>query len=256
MKKLLRNGCFGLVVLFGLCFICEADVVQLEDVESAVIREDYKESESLARIFLSQNPSKAEADTARYYLGLSLLFRDNAREARPVFEELGRHYPSGILGDKARIGVIDSYILQGDYPSALTRAQAFLKDPGSEFTSLIYLKIARCYLRLTKWDEARDYLNRILEEYPKSLEAHRASQLLNEKQFFAVQVGSFLDRARAEKLTQQLKTNGEYAYMIETVDQTGQTFYRVRVGRFSLLSEARSQKKRLAELGYPTLIYP
>jgi len=257
MKKLCWRRLTLALTWFGFIFLTGFDEVQLKDIESAVIQEDYRTAERLARSYIDQKPRSTEADPARYYLGLSLLFQDNERDARTVFEKISGQYSSDILQDKARIGIIDSFILEGDYETALNRAQDFLvKGSSSKFKSLIYLKIARCYLRLTRWDEARDYLNRIIAEYPDSLEAHRAHQLLNEKQFFAVQVGSFLDRGRAEKLIQQLNYNGEYAYMIETIDQTGQTFYRVRIGRFSRLSEARSQEKRLSELGYPTLIYP
>ncbi len=231
--------------------------IQLKDIESAVIQEDFETARRLARVFIDGSAPEREIDTARYYLGLSLLFEDSEQEARAILEPLAQKYPDGVLGDKARVGVIDSFILQGEYDAALNRAQDFLRaKPDSDFTSLIYLKLARSCLRLTRWAEARRYLEKIIAQFPDSPEAHRARQLLNEKQFFAVQVGSFLDRARAEKLAAKFKQEGEYAYVLETTDTAGRVFYRVRIGRFSRLSEARSQERRLSDLGYPTLIYP
>ena len=107
-----------------------------------------------------------------------------------------------------------------------------------------------------RWEDAHKYLNKIITEFPKSPEAPVAKQLLEEKQYFAVQVGSFLERAKALSLIQDLKGNGQYAYVVETTAADGQTYYRVRVGQMSSLNDAEDLKRRLDKLGYPTLIYP
>ena len=102
----------------------------------------------------------------------------------------------------------------------------------------------------------KEYLNKILDKFPNSLEYLIAQQLLEEKQFFAVQVGAFLDQKRAEQLTVQLKEKDEYAYIIETLDRQNKKFYRVRVGQMARLSDAEELKDKLAKEGYPTQIYP
>jgi len=231
--------------------------VQLKDVETAVIQADYFQAERLARHFLAHHAPGDDYDAARYYLGLSQMFQEEYQPARTVFKEIVLSHPHDSLGGKAQIGIIDSFLLQGDYAMALARAQALLKSrQRGEFESLIYFKIARSYLKLTQWAEARVYLNKIIKEFPESVEAHLAQQLLNEEQYFAVQVGAFLDAQRARRLMADLQKRGEYAYIIETHDQAGRKFYRVRIGRFSRLQEAQTQEQRLSELGYPTLIYP
>jgi len=106
-------------------------------------------------------------------------------------------------------------------------------------------------------DSARaKYLNKIITEFPQSPEAPVAKQLLEEKQYFAVQVGSFLDRGRALTLIDDLKGDGQYAYVVETSGADGEKHYRVRVGQMSSLKDAQDLKMRLDKLGYPTLIYP
>ena len=147
--------------------------------------------------------------------------------------------------------------MDGKYPGALKVAEElYAKSPHSEFLSLIYLKLARANLKLGRWQKAKEYLQKITNEFPQSLEAHTAKQLLEEKQYFAVQVGAFLDRGRAEKLVSELKEKGEYAYTVETIDREGKKFYRVRVGKLALLDDAQTLESKLAQLGYPTRIYP
>jgi len=229
----------------------------LKAIERAIMEEDFKTSEKLARDFIAAHKTGSEGQAARYYLGMSLLSQGRYDEAREAFGQIRQGEADTAFWEKSQIGVVDSFILAGEYEQALSRARQLLKQqPGLRFKSPIYLKIGRCYLKLARWGEARKYLNMIVKDFPDSLEAHLARQLLGEEQFFAVQIGSFLDRRRAENLMLQMTRQGEYAYIMETVDKTGQKFYRVRVGRFSQLMEAQDLEKRLSQLGFPTLIYP
>ena len=88
------------------------------------------------------------------------------------------------------------------------------------------------------------------------MERFYVEQLILESQFFAVQVGSFLDRAIAEGMAGELQKKGEYAYIVETTSQDGKKFYRVRIGKFQQFDEAQKLEIKLSKLGYPTKIYP
>ena len=114
----------------------------------------------------------------------------------------------------------------------------------------------KSFVKLMRWEEAHEFLSKIVKEFPQSPEAPVAKQLLEEKQYCAVQVGSFLDKGRAITLIDDLKGSGQYAYVVETTSSDGQVYYRVRVGQMSSLNDAEALKKRLDKLGYPTLIYP
>lgn len=229
----------------------------LPDIETAILGKNYPQAESLARDVIAGQPQADELHLARYYLGLSQIGSEKIEEARDTFNQLIMENPRQPLLDKAYIGIVDSYLLSGDYPNALTVSEALLKfNPKSEFLSLVYLKLARANLKMARWEKARAYLNKITREFPQSLEYHLAKQLLEEKQFFTVQIGSFLHRDRAENLADQFKEQGEYAYIVETVDYQGQKFYRVRLGQFSALEQAQSLEQELSRLGYPTRIYP
>ena len=103
---------------------------------------------------------------------------------------------------------------------------------------------------------AKEYLQKIIKEYPDSFESRVARQLLDEKQYFTVQVGAFTEQARAERLVKELIQRKEYAYIVETKSPDGKNFFRVRVGQMTALKDAQALESKLSGLGYPTRIYP
>ncbi|MCK5180379.1 MAG: SPOR domain-containing protein [Candidatus Omnitrophica bacterium] len=231
--------------------------ISLKNIEIAIIKQDYNQAKEIATQLLSSELNADERDEILYYLGLCDLRLGQYDQARETFTELTGKKIDGTLRDKAYLGLFDGYYGGGYYEQAQRIAKRLLKiSPKSEFLSLIYLKSARANLKLAQWHEAREYLKKITVQFPDSLETHVAKQLLNEKQYFAVQVGAFIDRKRAENLTGELQQEGEYAYIVETIDQQDRKFYRVRVGQLSLLDEAQKLKLKLSKAGYPTQIYP
>lgn len=66
---------------------------------------------------------------------------------------------------------------------------------------------------------------------------------------FTFQVGAFLERQNAEKLKTKLDQKYKNAH-IATFDNGSETFYRVRVGKFSTLAQAEKQEKILIDDGY------
>jgi tetratricopeptide (TPR) repeat protein len=237
---------------------CAACWAAVSDIETAILKEDYAQARELAQRELSHKPQKAIAQKARYYLGLSHLKSGEYGKARASFQEIRKNGIDPYLRDKVFLGLFDAYYLEEEYKEAIDVAQEFLQqDPRTEAMSLTYLKLARVNLKLARWEDARDYLEKIIRSFPNSLESHSARQLLEEKQYFAVQIGAFTDRGKAEAFAAELKQKGEYAYIVETMDSSlGRRFYRVRVGQLALLKEAQKLKVKLAQLGYPAQIYP
>jgi tetratricopeptide (TPR) repeat protein len=229
----------------------------LPDVEAAVMNKDYPKARDLASRIIKHGSNPAQRDEARYYYGLAELRLGQYADARGAFQSVMDTHSSLDIYDKAALSLIEGYYLEGFYTDALNTANQLLKkSPSSSFLSLIYFKIAGADLKLMRWEDASKYLNKIINEFPQSPEAPVAKQLMEEKQYFAVQVGSFLDKAKALALIDSLKNGEQYAYVIETTSSDGQKYYRVRVGQMSSLKDAEDLKKRLDKLGYPTLIYP
>ena len=229
----------------------------LADIEAAIIQEDYKKAGALAKGARKGYLSRHDAAYAGYYLGLSRLRLGDYPQAYDAFKQVVNERPSDQIYEKAYIGVIDALYMQGRYEQALQEALSLMgRRPRSEMLGLIYLKAARASLRLAHWAQAQDFLQKIIHDYPKSFEGRLARQLLEEKQYFTVQVGAFLDKALAERLTRDLLDRGEYAYIVATTAPDGRLFYRVRVGRTTALKDALALEAKLSGLGYPTRIYP
>jgi len=229
----------------------------LPDIEAAVMNKDYAKARDLASEIIKDSNNPAERGEAQYYYGLAQLRLGQYVDARSAFQSVMDTNPSQDIYDKSALSLIEGFYMEGLYTDALDTANQLLKkSPYSSFLSLIYFKIAGADLKLMRWEDANKYLNKIISEFPSSPEAPIAKQLLEEKQYFAVQVGSFLDKGRALTLIDDLKGSGQYAYVIETTSPDGQKYYRVRVGQMSSLNDAEDLKKRLDKLGYPTLIYP
>jgi len=229
----------------------------MADLESAVMQREYNQAKKMANEILTAPANKDQARQAQFYLGLSHLELGEYSQSKTVFEKLIKEKLDDSTRDRAYVGLVNSYYLSEDYKNALKVMEKLLKiSPRSEISSLIYLKAARVHLKLAHWNKAREYLKRIVHEYPNSLEVHTAQQLLEEKQYFAVQVGAFLDRKLAEEQVTRLRKKNEYVYIVETVGEDNQKYYRVRVGQSTLLDDARKLESKLSKEGYPTQIYP
>jgi tetratricopeptide (TPR) repeat protein len=254
MKKNLLP--LSIIFVTSLCQL-GFDRSAIDDIEMSVVQEDYKTVRDQAEKYLAENPTRDQRNKLNYYLGLSYVRLGEHAKARSIFQSLLSEGLDSKTQDLAYMGLFDCYYLDEDYIKAHdTIAQLLKLRPKSEYLSVIYLKYARVNLKLAQWEDAHYYLEKILNEFPNSLEARTAQQLLAEKYYFAVQVGSFLDRARAEQLVNELKDKGEYVYIVETLDPKSAKYFRVRVGQLAELEEAQKLRTKLSQKGYPAQIYP
>ena len=229
----------------------------LSDIEAAVMNKDYEQARLFSSQLLKETADPKDRINAEFYLGLSQLRMGQYAEARKAFEIVKQAAPNQEMYDKAALGLVEALYIPGFYKDALKEGEALLrKSPNSQSKSLIYLKLARANLKLMRWQKAKEYLQKIIAEFPQSFEAPIAKGLLEEKEYFTVQVGSFLDKTKAVALMEELKARNQYAYIVETTNVEAKTFYRVRVGQMTSLIDAKALENQLARLGYPTLIYP
>ncbi len=230
---------------------------EMRPLEVAMLQQDYSQVQKLASQFIQQGLDVKQSYVVRYYLALSYSHLEKYAQAKALFRSLISKVKDVDLRDKIYLGLSETYYLNGQYEQAKKVIQDLLeKNPNSNFKSIIYFKLAKINLKLTHWEKAQVQLTKVIREFPKSMDVYEAKQLLEEKPYFGVQVGSFLGRDRAENLMNELQKNGEYAYIVETVDSQKRRFYRVRVGQLSVLHDAQQLKLKLSYKGYPAKIFP
>ncbi|MBI3617145.1 MAG: SPOR domain-containing protein [Candidatus Omnitrophica bacterium] len=246
-------------IILAIFFLCPGTTVWagLADVETAILKGDYAGARGLADDVLANQPQNQEAQKAKYYIGLSQLRQAQYKEALESFNKIKNEKLGVQLRERVYLGLFDAYYLLEEYQEADAALQELLKEGAKpEAMSLIYFKLAKVNMKFARWSQATDYLEKIVRSFPNSLEVPAAKQLLEEKHYFAVQVGAFMERRLAEALVDELKQKEEYAYIIESGDSQNRKFYRVRVGQLAMLKEAQALKNRLAKFGYPAQIYP
>ncbi len=245
----------GQFVITHCPFVYAASVSR---IERAILEEHFAKAEQSANeVVLSRGSTAEEKAQALYYRGIAQLNLGEYKVARSSFEKILKKYPKSRWAVKSHLGIIDSFYKEKKYMRALEEAQSCassLSDPDAK--GLLNLKMARIYFRLLKFGEAKKYLQETIHTCSNPLIVSKARQLLEEKRYFTVQVGAFWDRRRAERLMKELQSKGEYAYIVEAKDPHNKVFYRVRVGEFIELKDAKELKAKLANEGYPTHIYP
>ncbi|MCX5681700.1 MAG: tetratricopeptide repeat protein, partial [Candidatus Omnitrophica bacterium] len=175
-----------------ILFLCAGSAfASLEEIKTAILKEDYQTAKTLSEAALAAKSLGAQEEEVLYYLALSQLYLGQIEKARGNFQKVVDSTKNMDLSDQATIGVISSYYLNGDYRASLKRSHQLLSErPNSNYLSLVYLKIARANLKLRNWEPARRFLLKVVTDFPDSLEAYTAKKLLEEKQFFTVQVGA------------------------------------------------------------------
>jgi rare lipoprotein A len=77
--------------------------------------------------------------------------------------------------------------------------------------------------------------------------------LIEEIQRYTLQVGSFTEEARAQKLADQLRRNFQDVH-ITTVETSTQKYHRVRIGQFETKEPAVALAEQLSQMGYKVLV--
>jgi rare lipoprotein A len=77
--------------------------------------------------------------------------------------------------------------------------------------------------------------------------------LIEQIQRFTLQVGSFIDETKAQKLAEQLRKNFDNVY-VTTVETITEKYHRVRVGQFQTRESALAIAEKLSQMGLKVLI--
>lgn len=205
-----------------------------------------------------------------YYLkGLSELKANKLGAARASFNHIISDYPWSKKAFDARLGLGDSYFLEGDNTKALNTYNEIVDNyPSDKNIAIVYGRLSSCYARMGLRDKADSYHAMVKAKAPFSFEARLAPAAGSSPQntivrktplpdkgsgTISVQVGSFKNKRNADKLARKLSARGYESYVAIPVFSSDK-FYRVRVGKFASKDEASGTASRLESDGYRTSI--
>jgi len=215
------------------------------------LKSDYTDTIKLCRSI--SGPSKSGQE-ARYLMGLAFLKLGKPEEARDNFNFLLNNYPDSSIEQELLLAVADSFYLDGEFESAESAYKGLLKAfKDGDFNTISYLRLGASLRKQGKWDEADKYFNRIVKDYPQSLEVSDARKFLKKDKFFTVQAGAFSKKENALRLLETLKRKGYYMSLEKVYDKDN-ILYKVKTGKFSTKAMADNEVRRLERDGFSARI--
>jgi len=188
--------------------------------------------------YLKLFPQGEEAETAFLSIGSCDYEEKRFNKAIDSFEEFISLYPRSRLIPQARFNLASAYLNRGKIDQAEKELESLLKDyPRWENKAGIYQSLSEVYLEKGERDKSKKILDRLKEEFPQSLdlEKKKGKDIFSPENYqgktYAVQVGAFSTKKRAERLVARLRRKGYQVYLV-SAEKDGVTFYRVRIGDF------------------------
>lgn len=128
---------------------------------------------------ISGTPELILAPSESYRIAYSNYLKGNYSLAIMYFKTFLEKNPSSELAPQAQYYLADSYNAKGDLEKAIAEFSSLLVNyPKSEFVPTAMLKHAQCLIKLNKPDEATVILKKLVNNYPGTLEATQANEVL------------------------------------------------------------------------------
>lgn len=205
----------------------------MEKLYENFLKGNYSETENLAAKYLISHSSFQDADEAAYLQALSLLRLGRSNQARVKLNALGQSARSWAMKAAACASLGDSYFVE--------------KRP--DLALLWYEEVLEKY---PDADEA-SYVREQIRKVGRPAEKTKVKEVVPDKLFYTVQVGSFSSERNAKTLIKKLEDREYSAYLEE---DGAKHLFRVRVGRLAQKKDALILESLLQREGYVTRIYP
>lgn len=192
----------------------------------------------------------ARKPEARYWAGLAWFALGDLERARGALEEVAR--AGSPRSNEARLALAQVWEAGGRSDRALEELQGLLDgDPGEAGATALAMQyeVATAQHREA---EAQRAAERLLRDYPQSLEAARFAQRVvtppSAQGHIAVRLGAFSDEARARSMAAAARRAGFTDVRVIPPAGTGAPLYIVRLGPYADPDQAQKQAERVAEL--------
>lgn len=170
--------------------------------EANYVKEEYAAAAEEFQRFLELHPFHRMAAFAQYRLGMSYYKQMNTNDRDPgpmekaivAFEKVVKEHPQSLYTGEAKeklqkltrrqaahhLYVGRFYYKNSAYPAAIARFQKALskgESPSLIEESLYYLGLSHYHAE--QWNEARETLEKLLQEHPETEFSHKAEQILS-----------------------------------------------------------------------------
>jgi tol-pal system protein YbgF len=127
-----------------------------------------------------QLPVPGGSDRDNYQAAFELLKEQRYEPAAMAFQQFLISFPDSQLADNALYWLAESYYVTSQFENALKQFQVVIsRFPRSRKVPDALLKIGYSNYELQRWDEARDALRRVQDDYEDTTAARLAEQRLN-----------------------------------------------------------------------------
>jgi tetratricopeptide (TPR) repeat protein len=187
---------------------------------------------------------------ARYWAGLAWLGADDATQARAALEEVARTDPA--LRALARLGVAMAWEAADRPENALDELSRLVTDAPGEAAPAALAHLDAVATRLRRDDVAKRARERLLREWPSSLEAVRVRSQAGVAPAvsgaLSVQIGAFSDAGRARALVDAAHRAGFSGATVTVRKEGAARVHLVRIGDFPNPEEARRAGEHAAQV--------
>lgn len=199
---------------------------------------------------LSKDETNPRISEVYYYLARLCV---NPDSALIFYQKITTNFPRSRYADISYLEIAKIKIAVREYEYSIHTLNQLLKNyPETDLKDEVLFWLGISHIESGKKREGDEILKDLIKNYPKSIWANRASNIIPDtvpqEVYYTIQIGSYRNIKNAEKRVEELKNNGFDARVVETVIKDN-TFYRVWIGEFQTIDEAKLLLNRLESLG-------
>jgi len=149
---------------------------RVESVKTVQMPSDTSQTDSTVESLFTDSGNTVEMDPlAIYKTAYTDLSRGNYPLATQGFREFLTQFPESEFADNAQYWLGEVFYAQQDFPQAIENFQKVIKNyPTGDKVPAALLKTGYCYLKLGSDTTGKNYLRKVVQDYPNSEEASLA----------------------------------------------------------------------------------
>lgn len=243
-----RSRIIFTLLIISLCLIAQ-------DIDEAIRLFNSFQFVRAREIFVEVIKDKTDPRIAEayYYLGRLSIAPDSALL---YYKKVTNDHPQSRYADISYLEIAKISIARKNYENAIVTLNELLrKFPDTNLKDEILFWLGVSYVSNGQEKQGISVLKNLRSKFPKSLWSERAENIIPTKEvpevtkeYYTIQVGSYLNSANAERYAGEMRERGFDTQIVEALVK-GKTYYRVWVGKFSTIEQAKAFSLKLDSLG-------